>query len=172
MTHMNPRDEGFAKQFVVRGATAPDAAAIASLLWEAFREFEALYTREAFAATVLSEAGVLARMREGPLWVAETGSSIICSVGGTVGTIQVGDVVTIRGMAALPSVRGLGVGKNLLDHVERFAAHERAGLLELYTTAFLDGAIRLYQAAGFAFTGETINPSGTELLRMTKAVNR
>lgn len=167
MMRMYPHLETPASQLMVRGATAPDAAAIASLLREAFKEFEALYTHEAFAATVLSEAGVLARLREGPVWVADTGSSII----GTVGAIQVGDSVTIRGMAAHPSARGLGVGGSLLDHVEQFAVHERAELLELYTTAFLDGAIRLYQATGFAFTGETVNPHGTELLRMTKALN-
>jgi hypothetical protein len=58
----------------------------------------------------------------------------------------------------------------VLDNVEHFAKQEDAQQLELYTTAFLNRAICLYQAAGFRFTGEKVNPHGTELLRMTKAV--
>ncbi len=164
--HLHPLQEVRATEFAVRRATAADATAISALLKGAFAEFEALYTPEAFAATVLGDSGVLARLEEGPLWVAEIGPSII----GSVGTKRVADSVMVRGMAAHPSARGLGVGKCLLDHVECFAIHEGARFLDLYTTAFLDRAIRVYQAAGFTFTGEKANPHGTELLRMTKAL--
>ncbi len=164
--HLHPLQQVRATKFVVRKATTADATAISALLKEAFAEFEALYTPEAFAATVLGDSGVLARLEEGPLWVAEIGPSII----GTVGAMRVADSVMVRGMAAHPSARGLGVGKCLLDHVECFAIQEGARFLELYTTAFLDRAIHLYQAAGFTFTGEKANPHGTELLRMTKAL--
>jgi GNAT superfamily N-acetyltransferase len=155
-------------EIIVSRATEADATSISALLKCAFVEFEVLYTPEAFAATVPSGSGIVARLEEGPLWVAGPRSSLL----GTVGAVRLPDSVLVRGMAVHPSARGLGAGKCLLDHVERFARQEGAQLLALYTTAFLDRAIRLYRAAGFIFTGEKANPHGTELLRMEKALAR
>lgn len=163
---MNAFAQAVPSQFLIRSAEAKDACAISALLHEAFAEFEALYTPEAYRATVLTPSGILARMNEGPVWVAETGSAVI----GTAGAMSSAVGVLIRGMAAAPSARGLGLGKRLLDHVERFAAQQGARVLTLHTTAFLHRAIRLYEGAGFEFTGETANPHGTELLRMTKVL--
>jgi GNAT superfamily N-acetyltransferase len=153
-----------APRLLIRRVTESDAGAVAGLLREAFAEFEPLYTPAAFAATVLDVAGVFDRLREGPLWVAVHQSSII----GTVGAVRNGDAFAIRGMAVHPAARGLGAGKALLDRAEQFAAEMGVYEIALYTTAFLDRAIRLYQASGFAFTGGKSNPHGTELLRMTK----
>lgn len=150
--------------FRIRPAAASDALSIAYVLQASFAEFEPRYTPAAFAATVLSSAAVLVRLGEGPLWVAEASSDII----GTVGAKHSSNSVLIRGMAVLPSGRGLGVGLALLRQVEVFAEQQCASQLELFTTAFLDRAIGLYESAGFAFTGESICPDGTELLRMTK----
>jgi len=117
---LHPLQEVRATELAVRKATAADATTISALLKGAFAEFEALYTPEAFAVTVLGDSGVLARLEEGPLWVAEIGPAII----GTVGAKRVADSVMVRGMAAHPSARGLGVGKCLLDHVECFAIQD------------------------------------------------
>jgi GNAT superfamily N-acetyltransferase len=155
-----------ATEVVVRKAGAADATAVSELLRCAFTEFETLYTPEAFVATVLPDSRIIARLEEGPLWVAEKLPSLI----GTVGAIRASDSVLVRGMAVHPSARGLGVGKFLLDQVERFAREEGVRLMTLYTTPFLDRAIHLYQAAGFTYTGEKANPHGTELLRMTKVL--
>ena len=150
--------------FSTREGIQADAHAISVLLQSAFVEFEPLYTPEAFAATVLSEAGVLTRMDEGPVWVAESQSELI----GTVAAIRMPDFIMVRGMAVAPSARGLGVGRELLRLTEIFARTQGYERLCLYTTGFLQGAIKLYQTAGFRFTGETSNPHGTELLRMVK----
>jgi GNAT superfamily N-acetyltransferase len=154
-----------APQLKLRRAVASDAESIYALLRASFVEFESLYTPAAFAATVRPAAGVLVRLAEGPLWVAETAAKQIV---GTAGAIASSSVVTIRGMAVAPSARGLGISRRLLDEAERFARGRGAQTLDLYTTAFLRRAIRLYLSAGFAFTGESINPNGTELLRMMK----
>jgi ribosomal protein S18 acetylase RimI-like enzyme len=161
---MDPQRRFQTAQVFVRRAVEADAETISALLRESFAQFEPLYTPAAFAATVLPASGVLARLREGPIWVAERESLIV----GTVGAILAGELATIRGMAAHPSSQGLGIGRRLLNEVQRFAAGQRVLVLDLYTTAFLHRAIRLYEAAGFGFTGEIVNPNGTELLRMTK----
>jgi putative acetyltransferase len=150
----------------VREGTPTDADAISALLRCAFAEFEPLYTPEAFVATVLPETAVLARLQEGPLWVAEQQSVVI----GTVGAICLPDSVMVRGMAVDPKARGGGVGKALLSLTESFAREHGYDRLSLYTTAFLRQAIHLYETSEFHFTGETANPHGTELLRMVKVL--
>lgn len=49
-------------------ATADEAASIASVLHEAFAEYQALYTAEAFAITTLTPAEIDQRWNEGPVW--------------------------------------------------------------------------------------------------------
>src|SRR5579863_8203211 len=94
----------------VREATPVDARAISGLLRDAFREFEAFYTPEAFGATVLPESGVIARMQQGPVWVVELGPALI----GTAAAVCEQESITVRGMAVHPSARGHGVGRMLL----------------------------------------------------------
>ena len=139
---------------------------MSALLRRAFFEFEELYTQQAFLATVQPELGVLARLDEGPLWLAERQSALI----GTASAVQMPDSVMVRGMAVDPGARGLGIGRTLLDLTENFARKHGFGILSLYTTVFLKQAIHLYQTSGFQFTGETTNPHGTELLRMVKVL--
>jgi ribosomal protein S18 acetylase RimI-like enzyme len=156
---------------------------VSELLRRAFEEFEPLYTQKAFAATVQSQSGVLKRMEEGPMWVAESHTGIV----GTVAAVCSSDLITLRGMAVSPQTRGLGVGRTLLDSAEEFARMQRVNHISLYTTAFLRSAIRLYQTAGFEFTqtagfeftqtagfeftGESARPHGTDLLLMKKILN-
>ena len=150
----------------VREAERLDAIAVSALLKRAFMEFETLYTPEAFAATVLPESGVFARLAEGPVWVAERDSLLV----GTVGVVCRPESVLVRGMAVDPQARGLGIGKILLRAVENFAREHGYDRISLYTTEFLARAIGLYQSSGFEFTGETIHPHGTKLLGMVKTV--
>jgi len=152
----------------LRRATASDAEAVSSLLRRAFQEFEPLYTPEAFVATVQLKSGILRRLEEGPLWVAEND----CGVMGTVAAVRAADSLMVRGMAVDPRARGQRIGKSLLDLTEDFAGGNGFGRISLYTTAFLESAIRLYQSAGFEFTGEKTNPDGTELLRMLKVLSQ
>jgi hypothetical protein len=65
------------KQIEIRRAVPPDAAAIAAVLHTAFIEFKPLYIEGGFAATALNTAEVLARMTEGPVWVALSKDEIV-----------------------------------------------------------------------------------------------
>jgi ribosomal protein S18 acetylase RimI-like enzyme len=78
----------------------------------------------------------------------------------------------IRGMAVDPAARGQSIGRALLCTTEEFAREQRVGQMSLFTTAFLLRAIRLYQWAGFEFTGEKASPHETELLRMVKILDK
>jgi len=152
----------------IRRATAADARSITVLLNRAFLEFEPLYTPEAFVATVLPESGILKRMEEGPLWVAENAHEEII---GTVSAMRAADSAFVRGMAVDPEARGQKLGQKLLKLTEDYAREQGFDRMSLFTTPFLLEAIRLYQSYGFGFTGEKVYPHGTELLRMIKVLD-
>jgi GNAT superfamily N-acetyltransferase len=151
----------------IRRAVAEDAAAIAGVLHESFVEFRALYTDGGFEATALSAEEVLARMREGPVWVALREDAML----GTVAAVVKGGSVYIRGMAVLPAARGAGAGARLLQQVEFWAVREGYTRLFLSTTPFLDSAIRLYERFGFLRVDEGLHDLfGTPLFIMQKSI--
>jgi putative acetyltransferase len=153
----------------IRRAGPKDARAIATVLHQSFIEFRALYTDGGFAATALDEVHVLARMQEGPVWVA-LGEGVML---GTGAAVVKSESIYIRGMAVLPSARGSGVGKRLLRQIEAWAVSEGYTRLFLSTTPFLNSAIRLYEKSGFRRTDEGLHDLfGTPLFTMEKTVEK
>jgi N-acetylglutamate synthase-like GNAT family acetyltransferase len=149
----------------IRRAVADDAPAIVSLLYESFVEYRSFYTAGGFAATVISQAEVIERMHEGPLFVAEMNGTVV----GTVAIVPKNESLYIRGMAVHPSARGQRIGDQLLAYVEDLAISQGARRLLLSTTPFLERAIRLYQSFGFERTDEGPHElHGTPLFAMEK----
>ncbi len=150
-------------------AVAADASQIASVLLESFIEYEDLYTPDGFAATTPDNASILNRMKEGPVWVAMLGTSVV----GTASAVARGEDFYIRGMAVLPACRGLRVGRLLLEHIEDYARVRGHSRLILSTTPFLHRAIRLYEGFGFSRSEEGPQElSGTPLFTMVKNLGR
>ena len=151
----------------VRIAAPIDATAIASVMLESFMEYEAAYTDGGFAATTPDKAEVLSRMNEGPAWIAIYDEKVV----GTVSAIPHDEVLYIRGMAALPSYRGNGIGESLLKEVESYATLHQYKLLRLSTTPFLHRAIRLYERMGFIRSNRGPHDlHGTPLFTMEKEI--
>ena len=149
----------------IRIAPEEEAPEVAKVLCEAFREFEPLYTPAGFAATALNGDQVRIRMREGPVWIALYDHGLV----GTVAAQRKGTAVYLRGMAVLPSARGLRVGARLLEHVEKWAAQLGGTRLSLSTTPFLHAAIRLYEHHGFRRVDDGVHDLfGTPLFTMEK----
>ena len=115
------------------------------MLLASFAEYEPLYTAEGFAATAITSEQVVARLSEGPVWVAVRHEEIL----GTVSVVAQAESLYLRGMAVLPAARGARIGALLLTHIEEFARTERFSRLYLSTTPFLDRAIHLYESFGF-----------------------
>jgi len=67
-------------------------------------------------------------------------------------------------------MRGRGIGKLLLQCVEKFASANQYRRLILNTTPFLASAIRLYEQFGFQLTGSERDWFGTTLRLMAKQV--
>jgi ribosomal protein S18 acetylase RimI-like enzyme len=151
----------------IRRARSEDAADVARVLYESFLEYKALYTREGFAATTPGAKQVLARMREGPVWIAVREIELLGTVAATVKKPS----LYMRGMAVLPAARGLGLAARLLDQVEKWATAQKCTRVFLSTTPFLSAAIRLYESAGFRRTPEgPHNLYGTPLFTMEKII--
>ena len=151
----------------VRRAARSDAPAIALVLQAAFAEYASLYTRAAFAATTPPTEEIARRLGEGPTWIALLHRTVV----GTVSAVPRGEALYVRSMAVVPEVRGRGVGRLLLEQVERYADERGFRCLDLSTTPFLTSAIALYERAGFSQSdGELRELCGTPLVNMRKAL--
>ncbi len=151
----------------IRMAAPADSPSIAAVLRESFAEYKASYTDEAFAATTPASEQIQSRMNEGPIWAVVREAAIV----GTVSVAPSGDALYIRGMAVLPSARGLRTGEALLKQAESFASAHGCKRLFLSATPFLARAIRLYERMGFKRSGEGPHDlCGTPLFTMEKEV--
>ena len=151
----------------IRTAKPDDAPSIAKMMHQCFVEFESSYSADAFSATVPNPEQILNRMDEGPIWIAIRDASVVA----TISVVPHGERLYIRGMAALPSVRGARIGESLLKHVEAFGFKHKYRLLTLSTTPFLTSAIRLYERMGFRRTNDgPFDLHGTPLFTMVKEI--
>ena len=149
----------------IRLAASDDAPVVANILHASFVAYQSLYTPQGFAATTPDAQQVLARMREGPVWIALRHLDVL----GTVAAVVKDDSLYIRGMAVRPEARRLKVGALLLDQAERFAVEQGCRRLLLSTTPFLDAAIRLYEKSGFRRVQDSGHDLfGTPLFMMEK----
>jgi len=83
------------------------------------------------------------------------------------------DPVHIRGMAVLPAARTIGVGSDLLAHMESWALEQACSRLFLSTTPFLHTAIRMYERFGFRQNDQGSHDLfGTPLFTMEKRIVR
>lgn len=138
------------------------------MLKESFAEYRSLYTDEGFSATTSDADQVERRMLEGPVWIAFRSNVVV----GTASAVLRADELYVRGMAVLPSARGLSIGERLLTELESFALAHNCRRMVLSTTPFLLRAIRLYERAGFTRTTEGPHDLfGTPLFTMAKELS-
>jgi hypothetical protein len=77
----------------IRRAKPEEAALVAKVLHESFAEYESLYTPAGFEATTPRTEQVIARMRQGPLWIALLEHEAV----GTVAAVVKGSWLYVRG---------------------------------------------------------------------------
>ena len=156
-----------ATDVLIRKAVIEESSAIASVLRQAFIEYEPYYTPDGFAATTPSSAQIHERWNEGPVWVAVQNGNIV----GTVAAVPKSSGLYVRSMAVLPAARGQGIAGGLLKEIETFAIRHHHTNLLLSTTPFLKEAIHLYENFGFQRSDEGKHDLfGTPLFTMIKQV--
>ena len=150
---------------LIRYAVIDESSAIASVLQQAFIEYESLYTLGGFSATTPTSDQIRERWSEGPVWVATQNGEIV----GTVATVHKISGLYVRSMAVLPAARGRGIAGRLLKEIEHFAINQHCTRLFLSTTPFLENAIHLYERFGFQRSDEGKQDLfGTPLFTMAK----
>ena len=150
---------------LIRTALREESAVIATVLRQAFVEFEPLYTPSAFAATTATSDQLQARWDEGPVWVAVQNQNLV----GTVAAVPKTAGLYVRSMAVLPHARGEKIAWHLLREIESFAQTNSHKHLFLSTTPFLRSAIHLYESFGFKRNDDGPHELfGTPLFTMVK----
>jgi ribosomal protein S18 acetylase RimI-like enzyme len=109
------------------------------------REFGFDPTFEAYVAGPLAEF-VRNRGERDQLWLAESGERIV----GSVAIVGVSArEAQLRWFLVDPSVRGLGLGRKLLDEAITFSKQRSYATVFLWTVSALTAAAHLYSSAGF-----------------------
>jgi DNA-binding MarR family transcriptional regulator/GNAT superfamily N-acetyltransferase len=100
-------------------------------------------------------------------WIAERDGENVGSVFVAKDPTRPG-VAKLRMLLVLPSARGLGIGKRLVDECTRFAREAGYHTLSLWTNSVLTTARQIYADAGYVLVREEIHDSfGTPLTAET-----
>jgi len=139
---------------VLRPATVGDAAAIATVIAAAFAQYRGRLVPEsgAFRETAATIAGELER-GAGAI-VAEQGGEM---VGCVLVEEQEGDLYFGR-LSVLPSARGLGLAKRLIEAIEAEARRRGLSGVRLGVRIVLTDNQRLFQTLGYRETSREAHP--------------
>ena len=102
-------------------------------------------------------------IQQSHLWVAELNGRVV----GMVGLVHEENfeqgVYELKRMYVVPSCRGMGIAKNLINELISHAKTNRIKLVFLKTTSTLVPAIQLYMKNGFTFSSADLNGKLTDV---------
>jgi ribosomal protein S18 acetylase RimI-like enzyme len=138
----------------VRDARTSDRRGIRGVLLAAYREYATVLPPAVFGPYLADILDLDARERDGRLLVAE-------HAGRVAGTVTYYDDAAaeglgwpsgwagLRALGVDPAVRGLGIGRALVEACRERAGAAGATVLCLHTAGFMTAAVALYESMGF-----------------------
>jgi ribosomal protein S18 acetylase RimI-like enzyme len=131
--------------FIIRRAEASDAGAIYTILQKAFREYAqaaGLTEVEALKETI---ADIEREIREKAVYIALIDSIVV----GTVRVDISGDTAYISRFAVNSSHRNIGIGKSLMNLVDKYLISKNVREVCLHTASRYGALMRFYYGRGF-----------------------
>lgn len=150
----------------IRMAEHKEAQMISALIYDSFVDERSKYTDGAFAITTPGVVEIEERIKNKTVWVAVRNGKII----GTASCMPRGESLFIRSVAVNRNERGNGIGRKLMEHMEKLALENDFKYLKLTTTSFLLPACKMYESLGFKHNGFEML-YGTELVKLKKILN-
>lgn len=138
----------------IRPAARADLPSIVGIVDRVLGEFDVPVDASELEAEL--EAAMSSESDEHPagLWVADDGEALFGCVAIT--PLEQEGVCELKRMYLLPSHRGLGQGRRLLEHALGFAEDKGYQRVELETLTAMEAARALYQRFGFAAQCSTL----------------
>ncbi len=149
--------------FIVRRAVDFDAPAVHHILQSAFQEYAAATGQEKLEALSETETDILSEIRSKPVYVAEIDGDII----GTVRLDIHGEEAYLSRFAVSVDARNLGIGKSLMNVVDKYLLANRVRRVFLHTASRHLALVRFYYGRGF-FTESIETDRGYLRARMVK----
>lgn len=131
----------------LRPATREDVPALVTLVTAVLAEFGLAFGRGSKTDEQLLTLPESMTDGGGAFWVVEDDDGALLGCGGVARIDE--ETFEIRKMYLHRAARGRGFGRQLLDACEAHARAARARRLVLDTISEMEGAIRLYERAGF-----------------------
>ena len=152
----------------IRNARYDDIQNILTLLVDVFRPYQRYYTEEAFVHAILLSSDEIRKRLENPnklVMVAVIKNRII---GTLTATFQDEKKVYLQSMGVLPDFQGFGVGRLLLEKIEKITREKKYKRIYFECFEPLKKSINLYETYGYKKTGRTIPFYGVTFFEMKK----
>jgi ribosomal protein S18 acetylase RimI-like enzyme len=161
---------GAGGRVLIRLAVKQDVGAIYKILSDAFKPYKQSYTEQAYHATASWEGEIQRRIDdpEAETLVATYGDEIVGTVSAYMDTKR---RLYIRSMAVKPGYQGRGVGRQILERIERIAREKGCRTLVLECYEPLARAQKIYERYGFKRTGEERHYHGITVFEMTREIS-
>ena len=130
---------------VLRRANASDLAAVSACARAAYAKYVPRMDREPAPMNADFEA----QIARGHVWVVVQDRE----VAGYAVSYPEGDHLHLENVAVQPALAGCGLGRQLIEHVERTARREGYAAVELYTNVAMTENLTMYPKLGYVETG-------------------
>ncbi|HZK26960.1 MAG TPA: GNAT family N-acetyltransferase [Thermoclostridium sp.] len=131
--------------FIIRRAVAEDAPAVYTVLQKAFKEYAQAAGVKELEALNESISDVKHEINNKVIYIAVIDNIII----GTIRVEIINDIAYISRFAVDSSYRNLGVGKALMNLVNKYLQSEGVKSVSLYTASRYGALMRFYYGHGF-----------------------
>ena len=149
--------------FIIRRAESADAQEVHAILQTAFREYSAATGQTRLEALNEDPKDILMQIETKPVYVAEIDGAIL----GTVRLEIHGTEAYLSRFAVSGEARNLGIGKSLMNVVDKYLASNGVNRVTLHTASRHLALVRFYYSRGF-FTEAVETDRGYLRARMVK----